>query len=307
MDRPKLKIEEQIDHMKECGIKFTIEDEEAASKFLHESTYYFKVKAYAKNYSKYNFGENRGKYVDLEFAYLHELSIIDTLLRKEIIKMSLDIEHFLKVNMLVDCSENSNHDGYSIINDLFRFNPDLKKTIVQKSAASTCNDLVNKYMDNFAIWNIVEVMSFGEFIELYALYYDTSTDWIYNTLFPIKKLRNAAAHNNCLINNLKTNISGGVTPNKRIYNEVCKIKDMPKRSVEKRMTHPIVHDFVVLLYVFASVVNSDKTKRYTLNELKNLFDVRMTKHKEYFTNNSLLISTYRFTKLILDKLYTDSI
>ena len=91
VNRPKLTIVEQIAHMKECGIRFTIDDEAAAAKFLHESTYYFKVKAYAKNYPKYNFGENKGKYVDLEFAYLRELSIIDTLLRKEIMKMSLDL------------------------------------------------------------------------------------------------------------------------------------------------------------------------------------------------------------------------
>ena len=306
MRKPKLTIAEQIQHMKESGIKFTIVDEDGAAKFLYESTYYFKIKAYAKNYSKYLNAPNHGKYVDLEFAYLKELSTIDSLLRKEIIKIALDIEHFLKVNMLVDFSESTVNDGYEIIEKLFTYNPDLRDSIIRKGASSTNGNLIEKYKNDFAIWNIVEVLSFGNFIELYSLYYGNNS-WLYNSLFPIKKLRNAAAHNNCLINNLNNNHESLITPHMHVYNEVCKIDGMPKKSPSKKLTHPIIHDFIVLTFVFNDVVKSAKTRKHKMNEILDLFNGRMVKHREYFENNALITSTYTFVKLILDNLARDSI
>jgi hypothetical protein len=70
MRKRKLTIDEQIDYMKnKSGIKFNIVSEEEAKNFLTKNTYYFKIKAYAKNYEKYQEGENAGKYINLEFAY----------------------------------------------------------------------------------------------------------------------------------------------------------------------------------------------------------------------------------------------
>lgn len=58
---PKLTIEEQIAHMRDDrGVKFNIMSEEAAADFLHYNSYYFKIKAFRKNYSKYNSGPNCG-------------------------------------------------------------------------------------------------------------------------------------------------------------------------------------------------------------------------------------------------------
>jgi hypothetical protein len=73
MRKEKLSIDEQIQHMEESGIGFTIVDKESAKEFLRSNTYYFKLKAYAKNYDKYQFGENKDKYINLEFAYLKDL------------------------------------------------------------------------------------------------------------------------------------------------------------------------------------------------------------------------------------------
>ena len=115
-DRPKLTIPEQIAYMRDKkGISFELIDETEAEIFLRESNYYFKLKAFEKNYSKYASGDNKGKYYKLEFAYLKELSTIDMHLREIIRSMSLDIEHFLKVRLLNDISEDENEDGYSIV------------------------------------------------------------------------------------------------------------------------------------------------------------------------------------------------
>ena len=68
-DRPKLTIPQQIAYMRDAkGIKFTIVNEEEAEAFLRESNYYFKLKAFEKNYSVYKSGENKDKYFNLELG-----------------------------------------------------------------------------------------------------------------------------------------------------------------------------------------------------------------------------------------------
>ena len=55
----------------------------------------------------------------MEFVYLQELSTLDMYFRRFILKVSLDIEHYLKTQLLRDCSRNNREDGYTIIDELF--------------------------------------------------------------------------------------------------------------------------------------------------------------------------------------------
>lgn len=48
----KLNTDEQIQYMQNQGIKFNFISKEKAKKFLSESNYFFKLKAFAKNYDK---------------------------------------------------------------------------------------------------------------------------------------------------------------------------------------------------------------------------------------------------------------
>lgn len=67
--------------MKSKGISF-IQYEESDAKRFCKNTYYFKLKAFERNYDKYNRTEKKGQYINLDFAYLVELSTIDMYLRK---------------------------------------------------------------------------------------------------------------------------------------------------------------------------------------------------------------------------------
>jgi hypothetical protein len=82
----KLTIDEQIKDLKEKGVAFNIMNEDDAKKFLRYNNYYFKLKSYASNYP---INPKNGKYVNLEFAYLVELSKIDMYLRKIILDIQL--------------------------------------------------------------------------------------------------------------------------------------------------------------------------------------------------------------------------
>ena len=85
-------------------------------KFLNESNYYMKLASYRTNYPKYgDTSKKNGQYINLEFAYLKELSTIDMHLRYIIMEMCLDIEHYLKVKFLRAIENNPDEDGYDII------------------------------------------------------------------------------------------------------------------------------------------------------------------------------------------------
>ncbi len=307
MRKEKLSIDEQIQHMESKGIRFTIVDKESAKVFLRNNTYYFKIKAYAKNFEKYKNGYNKGKYVNLEFAYLKDLSTLDMYFRKFIINMSLDIEHFLKVKLLNDFAENNKEDGYNIVNEFLSVYPIIYDNIYSKSKNSTCKYLIEKYHDEFSIWNIVEVITFGDFIKLYRFYYNYYYDKeeikFSNFLLCIKFLRNAAAHNNCLLNSFRKPYSQEIWSNKEITKFVSKIPGMTKELKGEKLKNHIIHDFITSLYVFNSVVSSKEIKYKTMKELKELLENRFIKHKEYYEKVDILIDNYKFVKKIIDYFY----
>lgn len=294
--RIKLSIPGQIEHMKEKGIKFEKMTEADAKRFLTNSNYYFKLKAYCKNYTK----NIEGKYVGLDFAYLVDLSTIDMHLRKFIIKISLDVEHFLKVKLLRDFLSDGNEDGYEIVDEFFQAHPAIRQEVLEKGRSSYCSDMVAHYKDAFAIWNIVEVLSFGHFAMLYEEFYlkHPFRDSMTNMLLPIKSLRNAAAHNNCLINKMVAPVN--IEPNRLVNTFVSQIPGISGKTRQKKMVNPVIHDFIVLLYTFDKVVTSQKTKEKTYEELKELFDSRIPRHKEYYFDNAVLVSSYEFVKKIVD-------
>lgn len=299
--KPKLSVAEQIAHMKEEGIQFSIVTEDQAIEFLTNSTYYFKIKAYAKNYEKYKNGDNAGKYVNLEFAYLQELSTLDAHLRKFIIKTTLDVEHFLKVQVLRHLEKNDVEDGYTIVAKYLAAYPDVLEDIERKKNNSNCFDLIEKYHNDFAIWNIVEVLTFRQFIDLYEMYFSQyyCKDSMINCLKPIQFLRNAAAHNNCLINRLNGPYSRHITPNKKIENYIAGISTIKATARNKKMQNPVMHDFVTLLFVYMRVVTSKSTKKHMIEELRGLSD-RFLRQKEYFKTNSVVLSYFEFLKKIVD-------
>ena len=104
--------DELILHMQTKGIRFDIVNEKDAKTFLENNNYYMKLASYRENYDK---RKSNGQYINLDFAYLQELSTIDMHLRYLILEMCLDIEHALKIRLLKDIENNPEEDGYDII------------------------------------------------------------------------------------------------------------------------------------------------------------------------------------------------
>ena len=308
MDKRKLSYDEQIDDLKSKNIKFDIYNEEDARKFLKYNSYYFKLKSYAKNYPTYNKVELRGKYINLDFAYLVELSTLDMYLRRLIVGMCLDIEHVLKTRLMNDITNNEFEDGYNIVKKYVESDYTVLSQLYSNKEKSATADLVKKFEsdeDNIPIWSFIETLSFGRFIELYDMYYGTYGGQCYSSyLGSIKFLRNAAAHNSCLLNSLRKPYSIKIHKNMNIMNVLSKSKKF-ETSYKTKMTNPVIHDFVVLLFVYYDILNTPsnrKMRKKGMDSIKQLFFKIMLRNKDYFIKNDAIEGNYKFVCQIIEYL-----
>lgn len=316
-NKPKMTNKDLVEKMKSKGITFDVEGEESAIEYLTERNNYFRITSYRKNYDKRLFGENEGKYINLDFAYLSELAKIDMHLRFLVIKMCLDIEHFLKVQLLTDITENEDEDGYEIVNRFLTNNEYIKSDIFRKRQSTYVGDLINKYFNiefresnskkivfekyeiNCPVWAFMEIIGFGEFIKFYDFYYGNYSGRSRNkigVLNAVKSLRNACAHNNCIIHNLR---KGYTKPPREISVFVSQINTISKwERVEKLKIRPLF-EITSLIYLYDSTVpNSVKKHRY--NELDILVNDRMLKHADFFKDQQIITASYNFLKKIVD-------
>ncbi len=303
--KKKISVTKQIEHLKAKNVSFEIMSEESALQFLSNNTYYFKIKSFLKVFNK----KIDGTYINVDFAYLVELSKLDTHLREFIIQLSLDIEHMLKVKLINDITNDNTQDGYTIVTNLFTQYPRIHDNILNKTHNSATSDLIYKYEnEGWNIWSLIEVLSFGDFIKLYKLYYSDKNDITIDLLWSLKFIRNAAAHNNCLLNSLKipysrSNLSykGTITPTKRLTTFISRIPSLKhSRSRTKKLSNPVIHDFLASIILFDLICSSPAIYKKTIKNLNNLFKVRFIQNKEYFIKDLYLVSVYNLCIKVID-------
>ena len=308
--KPKLSIDGQIKHLCSKGVKFDIITKEEALSYLSKNNNYFKLRAYRKSFDKHPDGKDVGKYIELDFAHLKDLAIIDMRLRYLLLKMALDIEHYAKVKLLKHI-EDSAEDGYTIIVDFLSSLPekicdDLKNEIENNSKSPYCCDIINKYKDRgYPVWAFVEIISFGRFTFLYKFCADRldSRDMLddYYLMLAVKSLRNATAHNNCILNDLRPDtIEHGTNygVNKGLSN-IGVTKAMRKR----KMSNIRIQQIITLFYAHNKMVTSVDIKEHQAKELHDLVSARMFRNIEQYANNDTITTTFSFLKKVVDKWY----
>ncbi|MGP1434790.1 MAG: Abi family protein [Catonella sp.] len=302
-----------INHMKEKGITFNIISEADAKKFLLENNYYMKLASYRANYPKYKDGKKIGQYINLDFAYLKELSTIDMHLRYLIMKMCLDIEHALKVSLISHIENNPKEDGYELIRRFIGYtnlkgqqqNEYILKKIRSHQSSEYSKSLIEKYYPYFPVWVFVELISFGDLAYLIAFYDELYSDNIVNNKFMniVRDLRNASAHSHCLINKLfePLDISKQIDSNISIYIKNS-VPNISKAARTKNLNYRVIYNFIVLLYTYNSVIPDGQIKSKRIKEIKDLFDNRLILHKDYFVSHNQIQAVYNFVKKIVDTL-----
>ena len=311
--KPMLTPSELIGHLELKGVKFELINKENAQKYLEENNNYFKLVSYRKNFSKYENGENVGKYIDLDFKMLVDLSIIDMRIRKTMLNIVLDLEHYAKVKLLSKI-ENTSKDGYTIVEEYIQ---DLKnkneydyleKELEKNKSGTYCGDLLTKYDGEYPIWVFVEIIPFGRLIKFYRFVANKLQDrkMIDESymLMDVRELRNACAHNNCIINDLKANTSK-YTASYRVLNEVAKT-GISKKVRDNKLSNTRIKQIVTLLYLNKNIVTSEGILKYQTQILHKLKD-RIEHHIDYYNTNQLVQTNLNFLNKIIDKWYNNNI
>ena len=123
-ERPLIDAAQQVRHLKERGVRFELTDEREAERFLRESNFFFKVKANPAS-------ERFGSYINLDFAHLSELTRLDHHLRETVLSLTLDIEHYMKVElnrMIMEAGD----DPYELMASFFDSERERKVRVLEK-------------------------------------------------------------------------------------------------------------------------------------------------------------------------------
>ncbi len=314
--KPLLTAEDQIQHLKDKEITFNYITEDDAKNYLLYNNNLFKLSSYRKNFPKKT--ENgQNKYISLDFAYLKDMAIIDMNLRYVIIQLSLDIEHYVKMELLRS-AESNKENGYSICNDYINNLSETQYSILKGELERCknsiyCSDLTKSYdiiLPNYPcnsflkipLWVFLEIIPFGRLVDFYRFcssrFNNKKMGKMYFMLLQSKELRNACAHSSCVLNDLTPNI-----PNKpasyAVLNSLSKIKTISDITREKKMSNARIRQIVTLLYVHTRIVTSNGVHKKSAL-LLNSFVQRMLKNITYYDQCDTISTTFHFLKIIID-------
>lgn len=303
-----LTTDDLIKHMKNKGITFQLINENEARKILETDCYYFHMAAYRVLYPKNPIVSTRSKqYQKLDFGYLVELASIDNRVQSVILDMCLELEKEIKLRLINAVTNNSNDDGYSIVQLFLKekdYNLNILRSINRHKSGKYCHDLIEKYYPYFPIWVLVELISFGDLLRITQFYESRySIQIMPNNKFmnTIRDLRNASAHNNCLINTIANNLDKTKQPDIRIVNFIKDLNAVGSTSRQTNLRNFFAYDMVTLLFVYDSLIPNNK-KKSTYIMLNNLMTKGLTDHYDYFETNSKIKGVYEFLSRIIDKL-----
>ena len=165
------------------------------------------------------------------------LSSLDRLFRACFLSIALDIEHFARIEVLNECEER-NEDGYSIAQDYLRNRLNHKGRnhveggLRTRGSAGVTHDEysgdliakhldVGEHLDRMPVWVFLETIEFRAFTDFYLFcaerWEDAEMLQRHYVLKSVRALRNACAHNSCILNGVgKASRKGDKIANKLV-------------------------------------------------------------------------------------------
>ena len=308
--KPWLTASEQVEHLKSKGVHFSLMEEDSAKTYLEKNSNYFRLHAYRLGFPKVDEGVRKGEYVNLDFKMLVDLSIVDMLLRYEMLPLTLDVEHFAKVRLLKRI-EAENEDGHSVVSDFISSydkkdsrgatSNSLKDEILRGKASPYTSGLIDRYVDfSYPAWAFIEVISFGSFLYFYKFcagrFGDRRMLDEFYLLQAVKSLRNACTHNNCILNSLCAG-KPMHKPRYAVMQELSTIPDIGYYQRKSKMSNDRIQQIVTTLYVHRNLA-SQGVLEHRASSL-SAFTHRMNEHIDYYRGNLQVYSGFVFlTKVI---------
>ncbi|MBU7217591.1 Abi family protein [Staphylococcus gallinarum] len=297
-------------YMKFKGVQFQHVSEYDAMEILEYKNYYFKLNSYIDNYplEKNNYQNQiveRHQYVD--FKNLVDLASLDMQLRYIIIKMCLDIEHSLKLSILRKVTRIDNEDGYKIVESFFNHIQEVGNIekpynkLLKYLKFDTYRKLdFEKYKKNTPIWFLIEHIQFGDlcwFIEFFCKQYGIKEfKKINSTIRYVKNIRNKAAHNTPVLNNIVLTDQLVGSKKSAIITHYGKHLGISNKVLNKRLKNYNINDLLAMFFVYNSVVMSESMKKHRKSELKD-FMWRAKRNKSIYDERFSAVYNF-FNKVI---------
>lgn len=118
----------------------------------------------------------------------------------------------------------------------------------------------------------------------------------------IRKIRNACAHSNCILNDLQSTTNPRGSENTDLSNALSQIGI--SRDVRRRkMSNVRIRQIVTLLYFSHIFVTSNGVKRRQAEQLHEITDSRMLKNADYYVHSDQYLSFCKLLKVIVDNWY----
>ncbi len=236
--------------------------------------------------------------------------------------MIIDIEHYLKIRILNTIEGISEEDGYKIVNLYLDkdFNDKKRPKRVHESIRKKVSNeyyqkIFSKYdldkdtkIENIPIWEFLEIITFGElinFFDFFTKYYILDDNKYIFILREVNKLRNAVAHNSCVLCELdKKDNTHRVDTLVINYLKDCGIG---KENRNTKLSNSRVRQITYTLYMFNIIVSSNGVKNNVKHDITKLFYGRIILNGKYYNNNELLKSIYNYFDKIIEKNYKENL
>lgn len=304
--KPLLSVSAQIDHLKSKGVRFKAMDESEAERYLTYNNSYFRLRSYRTAFDKYEAGSKEGKYISLDFGMLVDLAVIDMLLRKTFLPLTIDVEHYYKLRLLRRI-EREGEDGYTLVHDYLEHEsarmkdaPLCLSDLVCAKGSTFTQGLLDKYnYKPIPVWAYVELIAFGDFV--YFLKYcaerfgDKELNREFYLLQPVRILRNASAHNSCILNDLKSCSDYPYKPSYEVMRALSKL-GISKKTRASRMSNERLRCLAYTLYLHQCVASAG-VRDHVAIEL-SVFSKRMMKNIDWYKEGHVRESFAFIQKLI---------
>ena len=283
--------------------------------YLHSHNTYFRVRSYRANFSKRIGGVHDGEYAGLDFGMLVDLAIIDMRLRNVFIGLTLDIEHYAKMKLL-NALEQAGEDGYEVVQGFmaqrrFRRDDGTNEVVaeIRRSAGSPyLSGLINYHpKSDYAVWEFIELIPFGRFIHFYKFCAErlskrSMMDEFY-LLQAAKGLRNACAHNSCILNDMKAG-KGERKPSKELVRALSAI-GIGKNARDTKLSNGRMRDLAATLYLHQKL-SVEAVRKHRAVEL-DLLSERMFRHSDYYKPGSIVSTGFAFIGAMIVGWYGDDL
>lgn len=313
--RPLLRTSEQIDHLAGKGISFNLCSREEAADYLRRANNLFRTSSYRKLFPLQDQGKRAGEYLGLDFGHLRALSSLDRKLRTCLLSITIDVEHFARIKLLKACEEHG-EDGYAVVADyLAHTNHKTRNHIMGNMQGRSeegpkfdeySGDLIAHYIGkSMPVWVFLEVVEFGAFNSFYLFcaerWEDEQMRQEHYVLRSNQKLRNACAHNSCVLNGVSrtTGEQTATDANKLITKSLNEHGMARSKTRRARLNNLRTEQMAAALYASEAFCTREETRA---RHAAALADLRKAWRAEagLFAKNNVVTSFFDFFFKLVD-------